>query len=116
MSRNRVFVLIGLAVALLLAGVVSYYASSAPDGLESTAEDTGFLGSAQDSATSDSPLADYGVSGVGSDRLSVGLAGVIGVLIVLVLVSLLTAVLRRRRTRADAVDDAASGPSTSIDS
>ncbi len=34
---------IGLAVSLLLAGVVSYYASSSPDGLEKVAEDIGFI-------------------------------------------------------------------------
>lgn len=102
MSRNRVFVLVGLVVVLLIAGVASYYASSSPDGLESTAEDTGFGDSARDSATSGSPLADYGVSGVDSDRLSVGLAGIIGVLIVLVLVSILTAVLKRRRRDEEA--------------
>lgn len=103
MSRNRVFLLIGLAVTLLVAGVASYYASSSPDGLEYTAEDTGFLDSAQDSASADSPLADYDVSGVDNERLSVGLAGILGVLVVLLLATALTTVLKRRRggARAD---------------
>ena len=47
-----------------MAGVASYYASSHPDGLEHVAEQTGFLDSAEDSATADSPLADYQTSGV----------------------------------------------------
>lgn len=102
MTRNRIFLLIGLGVALLIAGVVSFYASSQPDGLEYTAGEEGFLDSAQDSAVSGSPLADYSVSGVGSERLSVGLAGIIGVVIVLVLATALMAVLKRRRTREDA--------------
>lgn len=72
---------IGLAASLLLAGVVSYYASSSPDGLEKVAEDIGFIDSAEDSAVADSPLSDYGVSGVADERLSVGLAGVVGVLL-----------------------------------
>ena len=55
---------IGLAVSLLLAGVVSYYASSSPDGLEKVAGDIGFIESAEDSAVAGSPLSDYGVSGV----------------------------------------------------
>lgn len=80
MSRRAVL-WVGLAVALLLAGVLSFYASSSPDGLEKVAGDTGFLDSADDSSTADSPLADYGVAGVDNDRVSVGLAGVIGVVV-----------------------------------
>lgn len=72
---------VGLAMSLLLAGVVSYYASSSPDGLEKVAGDLGFIDSAQDSAVANSPLSDYGVSGVGDERLSVGFAGVVGVLL-----------------------------------
>ena len=72
-------VVTGLAVSLVLAGGVSYYASSHPDGLEKVAEDIGFLDSAKDSAVADSPLADYGVAGVENERISGGLAGVIGV-------------------------------------
>lgn len=101
MSRNRGFLLIGLAAALLVAGVVSFYASSSPDGLEYTAEQQGFLDSAQDSATGGSPLADYGVSGVADERLSVGLAGIIGVVVVLALTSLLVVVVKRRGASSD---------------
>ncbi len=78
MSRSR-FVLAGLLVALLLAGVVSGFASSSPDGLERVAEDKGFAETAQDHALAGSPVADYGVSGVQDERLSTGLAGVLGV-------------------------------------
>jgi len=69
----------GLALSLVLAGGVSFYASSHPDGLEKVAEDIGFLDNAKDSSVADLPLADYGVAGVDNERLSVGLAGVIGV-------------------------------------
>ena len=72
-------VVTGLAVSLVLAGGVSYYASSHPDGLEKVAEDIGFLDSAEESAVEDSPLAGYGVAGVENERISGGLAGVIGV-------------------------------------
>lgn len=96
------FVLIGLAVALLIAGVLSFYASSSPDGLESAAEDTGFGDSAQESVTGGSPLAGYGVSGVDSDRLSVGLAGVIGVLMTLMITVGLTTLIQRRRASQNA--------------
>jgi hypothetical protein len=69
----------GLALSLILAGGVSYYASSQPDGLEKVAGDVGFLDSAKESAVEDSPLAGYGVAGVENERISGGLAGVIGV-------------------------------------
>ncbi|AXE26702.1 cobalt ABC transporter permease [Streptomyces globosus] len=71
----------GLAAALLLAGFVSFYASASPDGLEKVAADQGIDAKADqyEHATADSPLADYGVKDVDDERLSVGLAGVIGV-------------------------------------
>jgi hypothetical protein len=79
MSR-KTFVWVGIVAALVLAGVVSFYASSSPDGLEKVATDEGFIDRAEDSGT-DSPLADYGTSGVEDERLSVGIAGVIGVFV-----------------------------------
>ena len=80
MISNKKFYLGALLVSLLLAGVVSFYASSNPDGLEKVAETVGFLDTSKDHAIADSPLADYGVKGVDNERLSVGLSGVIGVL------------------------------------
>ena len=94
--RNRTLLALGLLVALLLAGGASYYASSHPDGLERVAEQTGILETADESLTSESPLADYGVEGVDDERLSGGLAGVAGSLVVLVLAGGLALVLRRR--------------------
>lgn len=85
-ARSAAWVIsVGLLLSLFIAGFVSFYASSSPDGLERVATDQGFIETAQDSATADSALADYGVAGVESDRLSVGIAGVIGVLVVLAL-------------------------------
>ena len=80
MISNKRFYLGALLVSLLLAGVVSFYASSNPDGLEKVAETIGFIETAEDHAIADSPLADYGVKGVDNERLSVGISGVIGVL------------------------------------
>ena len=79
MTRRNGFLLVGLLVALVLAGLVSGFASSSPDGLERVAEDKGFAATAEDSALADGPLAEYGVAGVENERLSTGLAGVIGV-------------------------------------
>ena len=76
---NKKFYLGGLLVSLVLAGVVSFYASTHPDGLEKVADEIGFLETAKDPATAGSALADYGVAGVKNERASVGIAGVIGV-------------------------------------
>ena len=63
---NRKFYAGAFIVCILLAGGVSFYASSSPDGLEKVAEDVGFIETAKD-------------QGFESARLSVGLAGLIGV-------------------------------------
>jgi hypothetical protein len=77
------FLGIGLLVALLVAGVLSGFASGSPDGLEKVSMDQGFDEVAADSAVADSPLADYTVDGIDNGRLSTGLAGVIGVALTL---------------------------------
>lgn len=98
--RQRTLLLVGLLACLVIAGIGSYYASTHPDGLERVAESTGFVGSAEDSAVADSPIAGYEVDGVEDDRLSGGLAGVIGVAVVGVLATGLFWALRRRRVEA----------------
>lgn len=90
-------VAIGIAVvALLLAGLVSFYAASTPDGLTKVSEDQGFADTEKDHAAGDSPFAGYGSSFVDNDRLSVGVAGVVGVLVVGLLGTGLTFAVRRR--------------------
>lgn len=101
-------VAVGLLVALFAAGVVSYYASSAPDGLEKVAGDQGFLQNASESANSGLPTAGYAITGVGNERLSVGLAGVLGVVVMAVLGFGLFWLLARGKK---APDDVATPPS-----
>ena len=105
MSRRNSFLLAGLVVALLLAGVVSTFASSDPDGLERVAEYKGFAETAQDHALGDGPLADYGVRGVENDRLSTGLAGVVGVGITFAFGLGLFALVRRGRDEPSRPED-----------
>lgn len=99
-TRDRVstsrLVVAGLGVCLLLAGVVSVWASSHPDGLEFVAGRLGFGDSAGEHAAAGSPLADYGTAGIDDARLSGGLAGVVGVVVVAVLAFGLMHLLRRR--------------------
>ncbi|CAI9408781.1 PDGLE domain-containing protein [Nocardioides sp. T2.26MG-1] len=84
-----------LVVALLLAGVVSHYASSEPDGLNRVAQDHGFSQTEKDHEA-DAPLAGYAAKDVDNPRLSGGLAGVVGVVVVLALAGGLAFVVRRR--------------------
>lgn len=96
MSKRGVYFLLGgLLVSLLLAGVVSNFASGSPDGLDAASregctfnENDEITGGncpareAQDHELADGPLADYGIRGISNSFVSTGLAGVAGVLIV----------------------------------
>ena len=93
---TRVFVVAALVVTLALAGGVSYYASSSPDGLSKVAADKGFDAQQRDSVVTDSPMAGYATKGVDNERLSGGLAGAVGVGVVLVLAGGLAYAVRRR--------------------
>ncbi|WP_432156945.1 MULTISPECIES: energy-coupling factor ABC transporter permease [unclassified Streptomyces] len=97
-SRRALWVT-GLVTSLVLAGFVSYYASSSPDGLEKVAADQGIDQKAEEHANADSPLADYGVKDVDDARLSGGLAGVIGVGTTVVAGSAVFWAVRRRRAQ-----------------
>lgn len=94
--RTRTFVILALLASLLVAGGVSYYASSHPDGLEYVAEKVGFGDAAEEHANADGPLADYQLRGIDDERISGGLAGIIGALVVLVIAGGLGYLLRRR--------------------
>ncbi|MDC2959106.1 energy-coupling factor ABC transporter permease [Streptomyces gilvifuscus] len=97
-TSRRALWITGLATSLVLAGFVSFYASSSPDGLEKVAHDKGIDQKARRHTSADSPLADYGVKDVEDARLSGGLAGVIGVGVTVVAGSAVFWVVRRRRT------------------
>lgn len=94
--KNRFFAL-GVTASLVLAGIVSYYASGDPDGLEKVAEEKGFIEDATEHSLGNSPFADYGTTGIADDRLSVGLAGIFGVLLMLGLSTLLFKFLASRK-------------------
>ena len=80
---STAWVVLGIAVvALLLAGVVSRFASSDPDGLTKVSEDQGF---AHTEKTRDSLIGDYG-----------SLTGVVGVLVVLGVAGGVAYAVRRR--------------------
>jgi cobalt/nickel transport system permease protein len=88
----RPFLLGGIGLTAVLAGVVSFFASSSPDGLESVAEEKGFLGQATDHLLGTWALADYGEVG----GIPVGVAGLIGVGLVLLVAGALAYAARGR--------------------
>ncbi|WP_425832734.1 energy-coupling factor ABC transporter permease [Streptomyces fractus] len=96
-SRRKVWI-VGLAASLVLAGFVSFYASANPDGLEKVAHDKGIDSKTEKHASSDSPLAGYGVKDITDARLSGGLAGIVGVGVTVVAGTGIFWALRRRRT------------------
>jgi len=96
-QSNKKFYLVFLLVTIGLAGIVSFYASSSPDGLEKVAEDVGFIETAKDHSLDNSALADYGVAGLENERLSVGIAGIIGVIATGVLMYLIIKFISRKK-------------------
>jgi cobalt/nickel transport system permease protein len=98
--KRRTLLLVGLFVALVLAGGVSYYASASPDGLNKVSEEKGFSDRATEHGLADSPVADYSTRGVGDARLSGGIAGVLGVLATFAVGGVVFAVVRRRSPAA----------------
>ena len=61
--RAGLFVLAALAVALVLAGLVSPFASPEPDGLERVAADQGFAEKGEGTPAWNAPLPDYTLGG-----------------------------------------------------
>lgn len=94
------FLVIGMAVCLLLAGGVSYFASEQPDGLEWAAEQLGILESVEQTPPvhDSAPMPDYSTPGVKEgSHLSTAIAGITGTLIMLALGCGLALFLRRPR-------------------
>jgi cobalt/nickel transport protein len=115
MKRKSVwFILTGLVAALVLAGVVSNFASGNPDGLDSVAREgctfdeagnitggTCIAQREQANQSDDSPFADYGIRGVDNEFLSTGLAGVVGVLLTFTLGGAVFWLARRNKGDGD---------------
>ena len=99
-----------LLVALVLAGIVSFYAASSPDGLTKVSQDEGFADTETEHGAGDGPFAGYGSSFIDNERLSGGVAGVVGVLVVLALGTGLSYAVRRRGPGDDADADRARTP------
>lgn len=82
MSRRvstKTFAIVSILVVLVIAGVLSWFASSHPDGLEYVAEEQGFDQIAIEHHASGGVFADYQTRGLTNERLSGTVAGVTGV-------------------------------------
>jgi hypothetical protein len=98
-----IFTAAALVVALALAFFVSPQASSQPDGLNKVAIDKDFADNEQRHALDDGPTAGYAVKGVDNERLSTGLAGLIGVTVTFAIAGGLFFMLRLSRRTSEAM-------------
>lgn len=106
----RVFAIGAILVTLVVAGVVSQFAASDPDGLERVAEDQGFAASATDHAFADALFADYATSGLDNETGSLAVAGIAGVTVTLLVGLGIAAAVRDRRSQALPSQPAAATP------
>jgi hypothetical protein len=111
-GRTKRFLLAGVIVAAVLAGLVSFYASSSPDGLERVATDSGIADREREHPLAGSPLGDYGVAGIANERLSGGLAGLIGMTATFALGTGVFWAIRRRSGDTGSGSAAGSGSGT----
>ena len=75
-------IIYGLAISILLAGGISFFASSSPDGLEKVAEEKGFLSAGEGKELFKAPLPDYSAEFAGNAFFSNAIAGIAGTLLV----------------------------------
>jgi cobalt/nickel transport system permease protein len=97
--RARTFLIGGVLVALMFATVVSQFSVDEPDGLESVAQDQGFLDSGGNHALGDSVFADYATEGISNEKVSLAIAGIVGTLVTLAVAGGIFLAIRDRRGR-----------------
>lgn len=92
-----------MLVALIIAAVLSPFASSSPDGLERVAEDLGFLHKGEGEPVFKSPIPDYAMPGIGNETGATAAAGIIGTLATfLIMYGLAKAMAKRKAGPSDA--------------
>ena len=93
-TQNRNLVMGGLAIAIVIAILAPFLASSNPDGLESTAES---LEVPESEAVFESPLPDYAIPGMEDNPWSGVVSLILGVILVVVVMLGLTTLLGKRK-------------------
>jgi hypothetical protein len=100
-AYNRNTLLVGILAAGLIGGVLSYFASPAPDGLEKGQEEMGAAAPAHEApAPPPSPFDGYNLKWLPGGFLSNAVAGVMGSLVVLGILLGVGRLLRRPRRAA----------------
>jgi len=90
-------VLIGLAIALVVALLLSPFASSMPDGLERVAKDQGFLEKGEGPPVFAAPVPDYAFPGIHNKEWATSIAGLIGTLAMFGIGYGVAAIIKRRK-------------------
>lgn len=100
-SYNRRTLIVGIAIAVLIAGVVSYFASANPDGLEKAQEELGVAGPVHP-AVEVPPVAfqEYNLKWIGEGFWSNAVAGVAGAAVVLAILLGVGRLLARGKAKA----------------
>ena len=100
-SYNRRTLIVGIAIAVLIAGVVSYFASANPDGLEKGQEELGVEGPVHP-AVEVPPVAfqEYNLKWIGEGFWSNAIAGVVGTAVVMAILLVVGRLLARGKAKA----------------
>jgi cobalt/nickel transport protein len=93
-TQNRNLVIGGLAIAILIAILAPFLASSNPDGLESTAES---LEVPETEAVLESPLSDYALPGMEDNPWGGALALILGTLLVVFVILGVAKLISKRK-------------------
>ena len=83
-TKTKNFMIIGLVIAIIIAVLAPFLASSNPDGLESAAEKIMNSG-VEEGGAYESPMPDYIIPSLGEEPVSGSIAIVIGVIIVFII-------------------------------
>ena len=100
MNRNSKLLIAGLIIALSIAILAPFLASSNPDGLESTAEE---VDEAEDKEAGyyEAPMPDYAFPGIGDERFAGVMAIVIGTVFMLLLALLFFTLTPKKNRKSD---------------
>ena len=95
-KQTKQFIIIGISIAIIIAILAPFLASSNPDGLESTIEKV-LLPGVSEEEIHESPMPDYIIPSLGETPISGGIAIVIGVLVVFALAYGLGYLLKKKK-------------------
>jgi cobalt/nickel transport protein len=95
MRKKEIFV--GLMTALVLALLISPFASPWPDGLERVAKDQGFLEKGEGPPVFAAPVPDYAFPGIHNKEWATSIAGLIGTLAMFGIGYGVAALIKRRK-------------------